>query len=111
MSNMPTPTYAPASMLDTKNPAGCCRIEASFFSAAFEKRSIVSVYMRVLPVLGPTHRLQATCQCTACIYVFDLATALPCGRKAIPSSDALLQCNRTGVVPIVEHDDVHVAAA
>src|SRR5947207_9750635 len=39
-------------MLETKNPPGCLRIEASFFSAAFENPSIVSEYMVCALVVG-----------------------------------------------------------
>src|SRR2546427_11365908 len=38
-------------MLETKNPPGWLRIEASFFSAAFENPSIVSEYMMCASLL------------------------------------------------------------
>src|SRR5437762_6622425 len=42
---MPMPTYAPASMLATKNPSGDSRMAAILRSASLVKASMVSAYM------------------------------------------------------------------
>src|SRR6266516_3745483 len=39
------PTWAPASMLETRKPPGWRRIAASFFSATFVNPSMVSAYI------------------------------------------------------------------